>query len=188
MSSAVSDPAHEHHQPLSQPVRRAPEHRIHRRVPVGIAAWVVLDDQRFSAECVNVSMGGAAVRTDARVSTGNVVELELSLGTDGGSCSIKCEVVRATRSELGLRFMALDRASLEASGRRVDTPTRPQAPPLVGQPSNQDRHAASTPRQGRRRPHYCAFAQETLSKTSELAIAQLSANTGPENRRARIDS
>jgi hypothetical protein len=96
------------------PSGRAPERRIHRRVPVGTAAWVMLDDQRFSAECINVSMGGAAVRTDARAPTGSIVHLELSLGTDGSSCSIQCEVVRATHGELGLRFMALDRASLEA--------------------------------------------------------------------------
>jgi hypothetical protein len=96
------------------PSSRPPERRIHRRVPVGTAAWVVVDEQRFSAECVNVSMGGAAVRTDARPRTGSVVRLELSLGTDGGTCSIKCEVVRTNQADLGLRFMALDRASLEA--------------------------------------------------------------------------
>lgn len=59
-------------------------------------------------------MGGAAVRTTAHAKTGSVVRLELSLGTDNHSVSIKCEVVRATGGELGLRFMALDRASLEA--------------------------------------------------------------------------
>jgi hypothetical protein len=96
------------------PSGRAPERRIHRRVLAGTAAWVVVDDQRFTAECVNVSMGGAAVRTDARPRTGSVVHLELSLGTDGTSCSIKCEVVRSATTDLGLRFMALDRASLEA--------------------------------------------------------------------------
>ena len=96
------------------PSGRAPERRIHRRVPIGTGAWVVVDDQRFSAECVNVSMGGAAVRTVAHPRTGSVVRLELSLGADDGSCSIKCEVVRTAGPNLGLRFMALDRASLEA--------------------------------------------------------------------------
>jgi hypothetical protein len=96
------------------PSNRAPERRIHRRVPVGTAAWVVVEDERFAAECANVSMGGAAVHTDAHPRTGSVVQLELSLGTDGGSCSIKCEVVRTAGPDLGLRFMALDRASLEA--------------------------------------------------------------------------
>jgi hypothetical protein len=96
------------------PSHRAPERRVHRRVPVGTAAWLVVDEQRFTAECVNVSMGGAAVRTDAHPRSGSVVHLELSLGTDGGSCSIQCEVVRTAGPALGLRFMALDRASLEA--------------------------------------------------------------------------
>ena len=93
---------------------RAPERRIHHRVLVGASAWVIIDDERVSAECVNVSMGGAAVRTEARVATGSIIRLELSLGTDGGSVAIQCEVVRAAKMELGLRFMALDRASLEA--------------------------------------------------------------------------
>lgn len=93
---------------------RAPERRIHHRVLVGAPAWLVVDDTRSSAECVNVSMGGAAIATSARVRTGTLVRLELSLGLDRPSVSIQCEVVRASASELGLRFLALDRASLEA--------------------------------------------------------------------------
>ncbi|HYJ10350.1 MAG TPA: PilZ domain-containing protein [Polyangiaceae bacterium] len=98
----------------ASPAGRASERRTHRRVPIGTPAWVVVDDHRAPAECSNVSMGGAAVYTAARAATGSVVHLELSLGTDGHSVSITCEVVRATSNELGLRFMALDRSSLEA--------------------------------------------------------------------------
>jgi hypothetical protein len=87
---------------------------MHRRVPSGTAAWLLVGDQRTAAECVNVSMGGAAVRTTAHAKTGNVVTLELSLGADNHPVAIKCEVVRITTDELGLRFMALDRTSLEA--------------------------------------------------------------------------
>jgi len=84
-------------------------------VLVGASAWLIVDEARFSAECVNLSMGGAAIRTDAAVTTGTVVSFELSLGMDRGSIVIRCEVVRASPSaELGLRFMALDRQSLEA--------------------------------------------------------------------------
>jgi len=71
-------------------------------------------DERVSAECVDVSMGGAAVRTEAKVATGAIVDLELSLGLDRGTVSIQCEVVRVTSNEVGVRFLALDRASLEA--------------------------------------------------------------------------
>ena len=81
---------------------------------MGAFAWLLVDEQRFDAECVNLSMGGAAVRTRAPARTGAVVRLELSLGHDGGSVAIQCEVVRIGEAELGLRFMALDRASLEA--------------------------------------------------------------------------
>jgi c-di-GMP-binding flagellar brake protein YcgR len=93
---------------------RAPERRIHHRVLVGASAWLIIDDERFSAECVNISMGGAAARTEAPAITGSVVRFELSRGFDGGSVAIQCEVVRASKTELGLRFLALDRASLEA--------------------------------------------------------------------------
>lgn len=93
---------------------RAPERRIHHRVLVGAAAWILLDEQRFDAECVNLSMGGAAVRTQAPLHTGSLVWFELSMGLDRGSVSIQCEVVRVSATDTGLRFIALDRASLEA--------------------------------------------------------------------------
>jgi hypothetical protein len=93
---------------------RAPERRIHHRVLVGAAAWLVTEDDRHSAECVNVSMGGAAIKSEARMPTGSVVRLELALGLDRRSVAIQCEVVRSSPTELGLRFLALDRASLEA--------------------------------------------------------------------------
>lgn len=96
------------------PRERASERRVHHRVPIGTTASIIVDDHRSPAECSNVSMGGAAVRTTARAATGSVVRLELALGTDAHSVSITCEVVRATNNELGLRFMALDRTSLEA--------------------------------------------------------------------------
>jgi hypothetical protein len=93
---------------------RAPERRIHHRVLAGAAAWLIIGEARYPAECVNISMGGAALRTDAPVSTGSILHFELSLGLDRGSVSIQCEVVRAAKTDVGLRFMALDRASLEA--------------------------------------------------------------------------
>jgi hypothetical protein len=93
---------------------RAPERRIHHRVLVGAAAWLVTNDDRHAAECVNVSMGGAAINTNARIPTGTVVRFELSFGLDHRPVAIQCEVVRSSQTELGLRFLALDRASLEA--------------------------------------------------------------------------
>ncbi len=107
---------------LSQPVTigrfpaatgRAPERRSHHRVLSGAAAWLVVDGERISAECVNVSMGGAAVLVEALPPVGSVIWFELSLGMDRGSIAIQCEVVRSS-PDLGLRFMALDRRSLEA--------------------------------------------------------------------------
>jgi hypothetical protein len=93
---------------------RAPERRLHHRVLVGAPAWLVMDDERHVAECVDLSMGGASVLSEARLATGRIVSFELSLGMDRGSVAIQCEVVRANEGELGLRFLALDRSSLEA--------------------------------------------------------------------------
>ena len=108
MSSPSNSPS------TPSPSGRPPERRIHRRVPIVTAAFIMASEQRFAADCLNVSMGGAAVRTHARARTGSIVHLELSLGADNSSVSIQCEVVRSTPTELGLRFMALDRPSLEA--------------------------------------------------------------------------
>jgi len=101
-------------QPPTDISGRAPERRLHHRVLVGAPAWLLVDEQRIAAECVNVSMGGASLLTQAPLHTGNTVRFELALGTDRGSVSIQCEVVRVTPGEAGLRFLALDRASLEA--------------------------------------------------------------------------
>jgi c-di-GMP-binding flagellar brake protein YcgR len=81
---------------------------------VGAASWLVTQDDRYDAECVDVSMGGAAVRTQARLATGSAVRFELSRGWDHRAITITCEVVRSSEGELGLRFLALTRASLEA--------------------------------------------------------------------------
>jgi len=75
---------------------------------------LLVDDARYGAECVNVSMGGAAVRSSASLRVGTLLHFELSRGMDRGSVSIESEVVRVSESELGLRFVSLDRASLEA--------------------------------------------------------------------------
>lgn len=95
---------------------RAPERRVHHRVLVGAPAWLLVGTQRIGAECVDVSMGGASVFIEQHVPAGTLVLFELSLGMDRGSVSIPCEVVRANQDELALRFLALDRTSLEAIG------------------------------------------------------------------------
>jgi hypothetical protein len=93
---------------------RAPERRIHHRVLVGAPAWLIVGADRISAECVDVSMGGANVFTERHVATGAIGLFELSLGRDRGTVAIRCEVVRSAQAKLGLRFLSLDRASLEA--------------------------------------------------------------------------
>ena len=91
---------------------RAPERRVHHRVLVGAPAWLIVGPDRIGAECVDVSMGGANVRSARSVPAGSVALFELSLGR--GTVTIHCEVVRAAHAELGLRFLSLDRPSLEA--------------------------------------------------------------------------
>jgi len=86
---------------------------------VGTTAWLVVDQDRVSAECLNVSMGGAALLTTAHLAVGTPVHLELSLGLHRGTISIPCEVVRSSATQAGLRFLELDRASLEALLRLV---------------------------------------------------------------------
>jgi hypothetical protein len=93
---------------------RGHERRAHRRVDLAAGAWLIVDERRLPAECTNVSMGGASVRSQASSHTGGIVRLELALGGDEHPVSISCEVVRKSGTELGLRFLALDRTSLEA--------------------------------------------------------------------------
>ncbi len=93
---------------------RAPERRLHHRALVSAPAWLLVEGERHDAQCIDLSMGGAAIHTQAHVATGAVVWLELCVFADRGSISIRCEAVRASERELGLRFLSLDRRSLEA--------------------------------------------------------------------------
>jgi hypothetical protein len=93
---------------------RAPERRVHHRVLVGAPAWLIVGPDRIRAECVDVSMGGANVLSARSVPAGSIAWFELSLGLERGTVTIRCEIVRSTPAEVGLRFLALDRASLEA--------------------------------------------------------------------------
>jgi PilZ domain len=104
------------HRPFETPgdlSGRAPERRFHHRALVGAPAWLVTEDARHPGECFDVSMGGAAVRTDAALPVGSRLKLEIALGRLRRPVVIPCEVVRIAKGELGLRFTALDRASLE---------------------------------------------------------------------------
>jgi hypothetical protein len=74
---------------------------------------LVVGAERVSAFAVNVSVGGAAVRTNARASVGEIVELEVE-HFGSRRFTLRAEVVRAERGALALRFLALHQRALEA--------------------------------------------------------------------------
>lgn len=98
---------------------RAPERRIHHRALVGASAWLQIGDERVPAECVDISMGGAAVRTSVELVNGTLVAFELEGSWDHGAILVDCEIVRTEPGELGLRFLTLSRRSLETIARLI---------------------------------------------------------------------
>ena len=72
-----------------------------------------MNDAARPARCVNLSMGGAALVCDARVSSGTVFKLAMDLG-GGRRLHALAQVVRANGGDLGVRFIQLDPHSMVA--------------------------------------------------------------------------
>jgi hypothetical protein len=93
------------------------ERRVHRRVELEREVTVELSEARFSGRSLNVSVGGMALELTCanprELTVGARVTVRLDLG-DGAFALTTGEIMRATRSALGLRFVALDRDSLLA--------------------------------------------------------------------------
>ncbi len=89
------------------------ERRVHRRGPLDAPMWIVVGGKSVSAFAVNVSVGGAAVRTSARASVGEIVELEVE-HFGSRRFTLDAEIVRAEHGVLALRFLALRQQALEA--------------------------------------------------------------------------
>jgi hypothetical protein len=89
------------------------ERRIHRRGPLDAPMWIVVGGKRIPAGAVNVSVGGAAIRTNARASVGAIVELEVE-HFGRRPFTLDAEVVRAEHGVLALRFLALRQRALES--------------------------------------------------------------------------
>ena len=88
------------------------ERRIHRRGPLDAPMWIVAHGEKIWACAVNLSVGGAAVRSKARARVGEIVELEVGHFARR-PFTLKAEIVRAEHGVLALRFLALDQRALE---------------------------------------------------------------------------
>jgi hypothetical protein len=117
-------------------VKKPPlERRVHRRVELEREVTVELADATFSGRSLNVSVGGMALElacaSPRELAIGARVTVRLDLG-DGAFALTTGEILRVSRSALGLRFVALDRDSLLAllacverhSGTKSDAPAR----------------------------------------------------------------
>lgn len=89
------------------------ERRIHRRVALSAPATLFTDTATCPAQCLNLSMGGARLRTDSALPSGTVLKLAVELGP-GRRVQALAEVVRAASGDMGVRFIQLDPASMLA--------------------------------------------------------------------------
>ena len=79
---------------------------------LGCVGKAILDGSYadFWAVCKNISMGGAAVFTDAHVPTAQVLDLRIELG-EYGEVQALGKVVRSRGGMLGIRFLVLSPSS-----------------------------------------------------------------------------
>jgi hypothetical protein len=109
-NSATSDP------PESVP---ASERRSHRRVKVAVPAEIVVGEHAIPAALLSISLGGAALRAELECTVGQRLSLRFRL-PDRGWIDFSAELVRVSPRSIGVRFLALDRASFEALMKLLD--------------------------------------------------------------------
>jgi hypothetical protein len=98
---------------MSDPAASGRERRVHRRRVIDAPMWIVVGETRVPVTALNVSVGGAAVRSTAKASVGTLIRLEVELAASI-SFTLDAEVVRITGDVLGLRFLALGQRALES--------------------------------------------------------------------------
>ena len=101
---------------------RQSERRRFRRTELEVPALLDAQHSWQSARCVDVSVGGLAVKMDAPLPVGTVVEVYFELPI-GASVETRAEIVRTEGTRVGLRFVELGaraRHVLEAFAQRSD--------------------------------------------------------------------
>lgn len=91
----------------------ASERRSHRRVKVVVPAEILLGEEAIPAGLLSVSLGGAALRAQLDCPVGQRLVLRFRL-PDRGWIDFSAELVRVSERSVGVRFLALDRASFDA--------------------------------------------------------------------------
>ncbi len=89
------------------------ERRSHRRVKVVVPAEILMGGDAIPAGLLSVSLGGAALRAQLDCPVGQRFVLRFRL-PDRGWIDFSAEVVRISERSVGVRFLALDRASFDA--------------------------------------------------------------------------
>jgi hypothetical protein len=91
----------------------ASERRAHSRVSVKVNAELRAGDKSLSAECISMSLGGAALQSERPpVNIGSIVKVKVKLGDR--DVEARAQVVRVQGGTVGLRFLELDQGSLLA--------------------------------------------------------------------------
>jgi hypothetical protein len=104
---------------ISDPsMRWASERRNHRRIPIEATAAVNLGEEAAPVSCVDLSVGGLLLDSDAPPPLGTRVSIELEL-EDAVSVKTEAEVVRAEGSRIGLRFLRLQPEALRALLKKI---------------------------------------------------------------------
>jgi hypothetical protein len=110
------------------------ERRVHHRVPYSSQALLRAADKVYAVRCVNLSLGGAALRTPPGAELAD--DLRLSFDPDGGQrFSVRAELVRAEGGVLCVRFVEFEQralVSLLAEVAKSEPPPPPPPPSLAG--------------------------------------------------------
>jgi hypothetical protein len=105
-----------------------PERRVHHRVPYSSPAQLRFHDKVYAVSCLNLSLGGAAVKSPVACSPGDALRLSFQPLDTGERFSVRAEIVRVEEGVLGLRFLEFEQRSLTSLLDEVAKSERPPPP------------------------------------------------------------
>lgn len=88
------------------------ERRVHHRVPYASSAQLRVHDKVYAVQCVNLSLGGAAVKAPVPFAPGDELRLSLKTGDAGERFSVRAQIVRVDGNMLGIRFVEFEQRAL----------------------------------------------------------------------------
>ena len=83
------------------------DERICQRKPLSVTAELIIADDCYLEQLIDISIGGAFIRTDNIIELGKEIDLAFSLPNSEEAVSLRAKIVRCTETGIGVKFLHL---------------------------------------------------------------------------------